>query len=289
MEKIYFYFWFFVLFISPINSISEQWRDYPSCNLGRLQSPIELNEYESDYSNSFSFVYEFYKTPGSINPYVTYTRVWNIKDGGFVNFEKQGVIKQYELEKIELYNGIHKIDGESGDYELHLVHKKNLDFNSHINQYRKIVDANMYLTVVLRYKTNCSETENKCISDNGLLTILTNTTDVEEPKKPFDLNKYPIYQDKRAYFYEGSFLYTPCDENVNYYVINDFFSSDVFNETNFNNTIYNVTGFNETIGQKNKYGRPVLKNFMNYREFLKSKYISMNKYYLILMICIIFI
>jgi carbonic anhydrase len=282
MGKIYFYFLFFILFISPINSISEDWRNYLSCKIGRLQSPIELNEYESDYSNSFSFVYEYYKDIGGISSNDTYTRFWNIADGGFVNFEKQGVIKQYELKKIELYNGIHKIDGKLGDYELHLVHKKNLDFNSHKNQYRKIVDANMYLTVVLRYKTNCNEAGIKSISDNGLLSKINNS-------ESFNLNNYPIYQDKRAYFYEGSFLYTPCDENVNYYVVDDFFYSDLFNGTDFSNTINTITGFNNEIEQKNKYGRPVLKNFMNYREFLKSKNINMNMYYLIIMICIIFI
>ena len=283
MEKIYFYFLFFILFISQINSISDNWRNYPSCNLGRLQSPIELNEYESDYSNSFSFVYEFYKEVEAINPKYTYTRFWDITDGGYVNFEKKGVIKQYELQKIEIYNGIHKIDGKFGDYELHLVHKKNLDFNSHKNQYRKIVDANMYLTVVLRYKKNCNETDIKCISDNGLLTNLIDSG------TSFNLNNYPIYQDKRAYFYEGSFLYTPCDENVNYFVVDDFFYSDELNDTNIFNVIPNTTDFNNIIEPKNKYGRPVLKNFMNYREFLKSKNISINMYYLILMICIIFI
>ena len=171
MVKIYLSLSLFILFISSINSISSDWRKYSSCKIGRLQSPIALNEYDSDYSNSFSFVYEYYKTPKSItkidNSY-TYTLYWNITDGGFVNFEKQGVIKQYELEKIELYTGIHKIDGKKGDYELHFVHKKNLDFNSNKNQYRKIVDANMYLTVVLRYKNDCNNNDDyKCISDNG--------------------------------------------------------------------------------------------------------------------------
>jgi carbonic anhydrase len=251
-----------------------------------LQSPIALNEYDSDYSNSFSFVYEYYKTPKNItkidNSY-TYTLYWNITDGGFVNFEKQGVIKQYELEKIELYTGIHKIDGKKGDYELHLVHKKNLDFNSNKNQYRKIVDANMYLTVVLRYKNDCNNNDDyKCISDNGLLSHLTdpNTNLLE-----FDLNQYPIYQDKRAYFYEGSFLYAPCDENVNYYVINDFFISDGFNQEIINN----INDFNVTVNEQPKYGRPVLKNFMNYREFLNSENLFMNMYHLIFMICMLFV
>ena len=113
-----------------------------------------------------------------------------------------------------------------------------------------------------------------CISDNGLLSALITS------QGSLNLNNYPIYQDKRAYFYEGSFLYTPCDENVNYYVVDDFFYSDV-SEDDFNNIINDIDGFGETIQQKNKYGRPVLKNFMNYREFLKSKNISINMYYLI--------
>ena len=286
MVKIYLSLSLFILFISSINSISSDWRKYSSCKIGRLQSPIALNEYDSDYSNSFSFVYEYYKTPKSItkidNSY-TYTLYWNITDGGFVNFEKQGVIKQYELEKIELYTGIHKIDGKKGDYELHLVHKKNLDFNSNKNQYRKIVDANMYLIVVLRYKNDCNNNDDyKCVSDNGLLSHLTdpNTNLLE-----FDLNQYPIYQDKRAYFYEGSFLYAPCDENVNYYVINDFFNSDGFNQEIINN----INDFNVTVNEQPKYGRPVLKNFMNYREFLNSENLFMNMYLLIFMICMLFV
>ena len=286
MGKIYLSLSLFILFISSINSISSDWRKYSSCKIGRLQSPISLNEYDSDYSNSFSFVYEYYKTPKSItkidNLY-TYTLYWNITDGGFVNFEKQGVIKQYELEKIELYTGIHKIDGKKGDYELHLVHKKNLDFNSNKNQYRKIVDANMYLTVVLRYKNDCNNNDDyKCISDNGLLSHLTdpNTNLLE-----FDLNQYPIYQDKRAYFYEGSFLYAPCDENVNYYVINDFFNLDGFNQEIINN----INDFNVSVNEQPRYGRPVLKNFMNYREFLNSENLFMNMYLLIFMICMLFV
>ena len=282
MENAYFYFFFFILFISPIDSISDQWRNYSSCEIGRLQSPIALNEYESDYSNSFSFVYEYYKEPEKIENISSYTLFLKITNGGFVNFERKGVIKQYELQKIELYNGIHKVDGVSGDYELHLVHKKNLDFNSNKNQYRKIVDANMYLTVVLRYKTNCDNYN--CISDNGLLSNLTNNIDMDDLKRTFNLNNYPIYQDKRAYFYEGSFLYTPCDENVNYYVISDLFYSDGFNS----NMVNDKVGFNNTITEKPRYGRPVLKNFMNYREFLKSKNINMDIYYLILIICMLF-
>ena len=278
MEK--YIFLFLILLIQPIYLIRQEWREYPTCKYGRLQSPINLNEYDSTYSNSFSFVYQYFKPNMNITKIETYTKIWKIQEGGnYLNFEKDGVIKQYELDKIELYKGIHKIDGEKGDYELHLVHKKNLDFNSNKNQYRKIVDANMYLVIVLRYK-NCTVENSACISDNGLLSKLaTNLND-------FDLNKYPIYQDKRAYLYEGSFLYSPCDENVNYYVINDFFYPNGL-DNGLNDTLknFNLTDFNDI---KDRYGRPVLKNFMTYREFLNSKINSINIFYLLIIFALIF-
>ena len=278
MEK--YTFLFLILLVRPIYLIRQEWREYPTCKYGRLQSPINLNEYDSTYSNSFSFVYQYFKPNMNITKIETYTTMWKIQEGGnYLNFEKDGVIKQYELDKIELYKGIHKIDGEKGDYELHLVHKKNLDFNSNKNQYRKIVDANMYLVIVLRYK-NCTVENSACISDNGLLSKLaTNLND-------FDLNKYPIYQDKRAYLYEGSFLYSPCDENVNYYVINDFFYPNGL-DNGLNDTLknFNLTDFNDI---KDRYGRPVLKNFMTYREFLNSKINSINIFCLLIIFELIF-
>ena len=274
MEKIFFLLIIILCFTSPIISIEAKWREYSACEYGRLQSPIELNEYDSTYSNKFSFVYQYYKDSGARFNSGSYTHLWEIDEGNFVNFEKEGVIKQYELTKIELYPKIHKIDGKMGDFELHLVHKKNLDFNSNKNQYRKIVDANMYLVVVLRYTTNCNNLV--CISDNGLFSKLKGISG----ESTINLNSYPIFQDKRAYLYEGSFLYTPCDENVNYYVVNDFFHSDVQPE-NLDNSA--------EISQKDRYGRPILKNFMNYKEFLGSEFYSMNIFYLIFMMVILFV
>jgi len=275
MEKIFFLLIIILCITSPIISIEAKWREYSACQYGRLQSPIELNEYDSTYSNKFSFVYQYYKNSEARFNGDSYTHLWEIAEGNFVNFEKEGVIKQYELTKIELYRGTHTIDGIMGDFELHLVHKKNLDFNSNKNQYRKIVDANMYLVVVLRYKKNCNNLV--CISDNGLLSKLEEIS----AEGTINLNNYPIFQDKRAYLYEGSFLYTPCDENVNYYVVNDFFHSEAEHAE--------FDGFNEVISPKDRYGRPILKNFMNYKEFLGSEFYSMNIFYLIFMMVILFV
>ena len=259
--------------ISSVDDYSA-WRDYPTCRLGRLQSPINFKETDSTYSNDFSFVYQNYiEFNFDIDTNLDYAIVRKgNKNGGYINFERGGVIKQYELLRFEIYPFLHQIDGDKGDYELHLVHKKNLDFNTNKNQYRSIQDANMFLTVVLRYRKDCSK-EKPCTSDNGLLEkILGND-------KKVDLNDFPIFQDKRAYLYEGSSLHIPCDENVNYYIVKDFF---------YTSQKFDLKFEEKDIGQANRFDRPIYKNFMNYREVMKSNYISNHILILFLLIIILF-
>jgi len=263
------------LFYSTFSAF-EEWRDYPACRLGRLQSPIEIKEVDSTYSNEFSFVYQNYKPTDSFkieNKAFTFSS-GEIK-GGYINFERGGVIKQYELKKIDIYPGLHKIDGITSDYEVHLIHKKNLDFNTNKNQYRSIQDANMYLSVVLRYnkEENCNANNIKCTSDDGLFKKLKALN--SGPDTLF-LNEYPIFQDKRAYLYEGSLLQIPCDENVNYYVVNDIFA--VRKGDDF------ITFEDNKINIANSFDRPIYKNFMNYREVMKSNVISIKLVTLIVLL-----
>ena len=251
-------------FIHTDETFESKWRDYPACKFGRLQSPIEINEYESTYTNDFSFVYQNYKN--NLNLFINKTDITSYalktKDisGGYINFERRGVIKQYEFIRAELYPGLHPIDGDLPDYELHLVHLKNLDFNTNKNQYRTIQDPNMFLRVVLRYKSVdiCSGYS----SDNSLLDHLIN-------KGIFGLNNYPVFLDKRAYFYEGSSINIPCDENVNYYVINDLFCIEKSKTEDINLPFHNLK-------TANKFGRPLYKNFMNYIEVMNSNYIPVK-------------
>ena len=262
------------LFYSTFSAF-EEWRDYPACRLGRLQSPIEIKEVDSTYSNDFSFVYQNYKNfPINITD-KTFAYSSGKIEGGYINFERGGVIKQYELIRIDIYPGLHKIDGITSDYEVHLIHKKNLDFNTNKNQYRSIQDANMYLSVVLRYnkEENCNTNNKKCTSDDGLFTKLK---ELNGGDGILHLNDYPIFQDKRAYLYEGSLLQIPCDENVNYYVVNDIFA--VRKEDDF------ITFEDNKINIANSFDRPIYKNFMNYREVMKSNVISIKLVTLIVLL-----
>ena len=88
MEKIFFLLLILLCFTTPIISIESKWREYSACQYGRLQSPIELNEYDSTYSNKFSFVYQYYKGDSSKTIHTDYTYYWTIGEGNFVNFEK---------------------------------------------------------------------------------------------------------------------------------------------------------------------------------------------------------
>ena len=260
------------LFYFSLALTSDDWRDYPACKIGRLQSPIEIKEYESIYANNFSFVYQSYKEcQGKIIHNYAYTLDCTIQTGGYINFERGGVIKQYEFIRAEIYPALHEIDGDKKNekYELHLIHKKNLDFKTNKNQYRSIQDPNMYLVIVLRY-SNCNNGE-KCTYDNGLLeNLMGNVGDQFNVK----LGNYNIFQDKRAYFYEGSSVHIPCDENVNYYIVKDFFklkdNIDFPSKIEFDNKI-------TSIDSANLFGRPVYKNFMNYREVLEDNYFSFKK------------
>ena len=258
------------------------WRKYPACQIGRLQSPIEIKEYESIYANNFSFVYQSYNKDNLKGIQTSYALRRDVNKGGYINFERGGVIKQYQFIRAELYPALHKIDGDDFDYELHLIHEKNLDFVTNKNQYRSIKDANMFLVIVLRY-SNCFK--KVCTSDNGLLKNIFPKELETQPNSEtsINLNSYNIFQDKRAYFYEGSFVHIPCDENVNYYIVKDFY---FFDEDN----IYNVTSINNNkISPAEKFGRPVYKNFMNYREVLGSNYFCFKKILISFLLIVLFL
>ena len=272
-----------LFFISLLHFSSNQaedyysnWRKYPTCQIGRLQSPIEIKEYESIYANNFSFVYQSYNGGTLSDGQNKYALIKNVDKGGYINFERGGVIKQYQFIRAELYPALHKIDGDNFDYELHLIHEKNLDFVTNKNQYRSIQDANMYLVIVLRY----SICEKKvCTSDNGLLK------EIFSSNNNINLNNYNVFQDKRAYFYEGSSVHIPCDENVNYYIVKDIFYFDNVNISEDNKKYIKDI----KIAPANKFGRPVYKNFMNYREVLGNDYFSFKKFLISFLLMLVFL
>ena len=264
MNKLSFLGIFLALSFIQCATYSEQWTSFPACHMGRLQSPIRLNVTESTFSNKFSIVYQKFENgklesnlPTSYNPnkYAIYT---NVDDGGYLHFAKDGVIKQYQLIKYEIYQGLHEFGATNtkSKYELHIVFRKNLGFTSNKNQYRRITDVNNYLVIVLRYGESG-------ISDGGLLKALKETTTSDT----FNLGDYPVFQDKKAYFYDGAFIYNPCLEDVSYYVVEPIF--------NLNGITFSYG--DDGNGYKERalaYERPIYRNYMNYTESLASSLIK---------------
>ena len=262
MNKLSFLGIFLALSFIQCVPYSERWTSFPACHMGRLQSPIRLNVTESTFSNKFSIVYQKFEDGKldsnwlpSYNPnkYAIYTKVDN---GGYLHFAKDGVIKQYQLIKYEIYQGLHEFGATNtkSKYELHIVFRKNLGFTSNKNQYRRITDVNNYLVIVLRYGESG-------ISDGGLLKKLT-TSDT------FNLGEYPVFQDKKAYFYDGAFIYNPCLEDVSYYVVEPIFN---LNKISFSYGNDDSNGYKE---RALAYERPIYRNYMNYTESLASSLIK---------------
>lgn len=252
-------FLIYCFYIISAQSYNELWVSYPACKMGRLQSPIRLNVTQSVYNSTFSIVYQQFKEESykwkTFSNSIPVVSTDNNITGQFINFQKGGVIKQYKLEKIELYQGLHKVEEIISQYELHFLFKKVLGFTTNQNQYKRIQDANNYLALVIRYN-NSNDTS--LINDNGLYNCV---------KGSCNIGNYPIFQDKRAYYYEGSFIYNPCQEDVNYIVLSDIFKA----------SIDNVYSSNEQWAKRNfsySYDRPIYRNFMNYSETISSNYIK---------------
>ena len=237
----------------------KMWTSFPACRMGRLQSPVRLNITQSVYNSIFSIVYQQFSSVQYTNSTFNESQpVFSASppdnSSQYINFQKGGVIKQYNLERLELYQGLHKVEEIISEYELHFVFKKVLGFTTNQNQYRRIQDANNYLVLVVRYNSSGG------MNDNGLYACVFGNSSC-------DLTNYPIFQDKRAFYYEGSFIYNPCQEDVNYIVLYDLFKADISNPYT-NNHSWAKRDFSYS------YDRPIYRNFMNYTESLSSSYLD---------------
>lgn len=246
------------------STYSDLWTNFPACKMGRLQSPIRLNVTQSVYNSTFSIVYQqftqhTYEWPSVTNSSPVY-QTTNEITGQFINFQKGGMIKQYKLEKIQLYQGLHKVENIISEFELHLIFKKVLGFTTNQNQYQRIQDANNYLALVIRYNRTSST-----MSDNGLYNCLISSS---SSSSSCNIGQFPIFQDKRAYYYEGSFIYNPCQEDVNYIVLRDVFYSEIRDP--YTDESWAKRDFAYS------YDRPIYRNFMNYSETISSGYIKLS-------------
>jgi carbonic anhydrase len=244
--------------------------------MGRLQSPVRLNISESKYSNSFSIVYQYFDKiklnnteNANFHSQSKPSRKIEVDSGsGYINLQRNGVIKQYSFKHIEMFRGLHKVESSRSEFEVHLIFEKVLGFSTNQNQYRRITDTNNYLAIVLRYNNSNSNRATQTssniplASDGGLLEKLLATG------SEINFNDYPIF-DRRAFFYEGSQIYNPCSEDYNYIVLYDTFSTEI--------TIKNYIESDWAVREfAHSYDRPIYRNFMNYTETISSGFLKIN-------------
>ena len=281
MKNNFLYFLLFIPFFSNIfiqnATYEEMWLSFPACHMGRLQSPVRLNISESKYSNSFSIVYQYFNgieinNAGNANlgnePSRKIEKI-EIKGSGYINLQRNGVIKQYSFKHIEMFRGLHKVESSRSEFEVHLIFEKVLGFSTNQNQYRRITDTNNYLAIVLRYNNSNSKTATQTssniplASDGGLLEKLLAVG------SEINFNDYPIF-DRRAFFYEGSQIYNPCSEDYNYIVLYDIFKSSKKVNEIVAKSDWAVREF------AHSYDRPIYRNFMNYTETISSGFLKIN-------------
>ena len=283
MKNNFLYFLLFISFFSNIFTQSDNyenmWLSFPACHMGRLQSPVRLNISESKYSNSFSIVYQYFdeiklsNSEGKIfHTQSKPSRKFEVDSGsgsGYINLQRNGVIKQYSFSHVEMFRGLHKVESSKSEFEVHLIFKKELGFSTNQNQYRRITDTNNYLAIVLRYnnsepKTATQTSSIPLASDGGLLDKL-----MDDKGKGINFNDFPIF-DRRAFFYEGSQIYNPCSEDYNYIVLYDTFKSNIPVSEIVSQPNWAVREF------AHSYDRPIYRNFMNYTETISSGFLKIN-------------
>lgn len=276
---------FNILCFILVSGIINQQIDYRSvyqtssaCLNGRLQSPLDLQQFESSFSTNMHVTTDTYTVvpnaqlnfTGKVIEIIQSSDNTTSPNFGYVGFLRNGILKQYSLTNIEIhYPGEHQIEGQQPDVEIMFVHKKNLAFQTSLNQYRKIPDSNMYLTISILYRSTST------LTDNGFMSDLLSTWSGYTSQNNFsfrssinlDIESYNILDERAAYFYDGSFTTTPCDETVNRIVYRDMYyiaSSDL----NLIKSIYQNYYINGVTnkGLAQYYGRPITRNFMNMTE-----------------------
>lgn len=188
-----------------------------ACVNGRSQSPISLSEDISSFNATVNLLYDTYNiinnTKLRFDERILYVSHDNESESiGYITLSRNGILKKYALKRIELsYPGEHKINNITTNLEIKFIHEQVMSFETDVNQYRKLIDSNTNLIVSIMYNTT------SLISDNGFITNLLDTFGGSPIK--LNIDSYDLIRDRQFYFYEGSFTYNPCNENVNYIVI----------------------------------------------------------------------
>lgn len=205
-----------------------------NCNIGKKQSPIELKNDNSTYSNEFGIVYDNYKSFENIMMVLNQDNLLevndkvsiltNTNDKGYIAFDYKGFLFKYNLEKIVIHTPAeHYLENFTPDIEVQFYHRKDIDFTSPINEFQKVPDINKYLVISMLYSVNGTYSDNNFI-DNLRNYYYANRVNTNSFGMNLDIISSGLIRDKRFYFYKGSDTIAPCNEDHLRYVIADVYT-----------------------------------------------------------------
>ena len=193
-----------------------------SCLEGRRQSPINFPDSESKFDldkDIFEIISSNYTLIRDYNLTIAYNQTVHTiqltQDQGYIIVKKKNIYYRYNVNEIQFHlPSEHTFDGVYGDLEMHIIHKKDVNYSiPSIRANLLFVDPDymndqLYIAILFMVVDN--------YVDDNISTLSVNTLG---PIKDFDLNVYAS-TNKPFIFYEGSTTMPlpECTENINWVI-----------------------------------------------------------------------
>jgi len=258
-----------------------------SCSSGRRQSPVSLKTWNSTYTSNFSLVYDNYKSLDNV--VVTFQNdvleidtkaslLSGTHDLGYIVFDHGGYYYKFNLEKIVIHvPAEHEVDGYTPDIEVLYYHKKDLDYDPSINQYKKLPDISEYLIISTLYAVNGTESDGNVLDNLRQYYFATGVT-INSFGMNLDIIPSGLIRDNKFYLYKGSDSLYPCDETHIRYVVADIYKINQETVEFYRNAYaskFEGSRFAKSLAELN--GRTVYRNFYaNATEVNSSLFMKVN-------------
>ena len=186
-----------------------------TCTTGRRQTPIDFSKsinYRID-SNYVKLLERNYNSlSGQLSVRGEKSFGFNMTNQGTLWIEKNSIRYRYNLIDIHIHvKSEHTFNGLSTDFEMHLVHQKDMDYVRNLTRLDASDEINSLLVVGILFNATSSE-DNSFIQKLGFDTLAPvsniNINDLVDVKEGF-------------YHYLGSLTTPPCDEVVNWIVLSN--------------------------------------------------------------------
>lgn len=173
----------------------------------------------------------------------------NMTNSGSLMIKKANIEYKYNIDNINFHiPSSHTFQGASYDLEFHFVHKKDTQYLINQGVFYDPDKNNTMLIVAVIFKVDSSGALNLDIQKMNIATLA--------PINGIDLNRY-VNSTKNFYFYEGSRTVPPCQEDVNWVVMEQIETLSETQYNDFRNWVYQTYPLGNSRQTKPLYGRSI--------------------------------